>query len=529
MWGWLLVADIFVSYKREDRARILPIVRALEARGYTVWWDLELIAGQKWSKRIKSELDAAKCVIVAWTHFSVAEDRTYVSEWVENEADEGARRGVLIPALLDRGCVAWTHQKVQRADLMDWDPSGAHEGFAKLLEGVERHAGTRESPEAVELAAWMRAERAETAEAFRAFVSAHPDSRFAALARDRATELEEAALRVGNASVEELPDIEVVDLRKISVIRPVANVTDNDVKEALARLFESKRNYEDKRGPAVAGDEVILDFVGVLDGQQFPGGDARDASVVIGSKRYLPEFEQQLLGAKAGDKKAIYVTFPADYHTEAFRNKIARFDVVVKRIRKAVGSSPSDGWARKMGYANLGAARKSLRQDIASQYAKQSRAKVKRKLFDRLDAAYDFPLPPTMVEAEFKQIWVTVDEDRKAGRLDEFDAAKSEAQLKSEYHRIAERRVRLGLLLAEIGRRNNVEVTEADTSAGIAAEAKRYPGRERELAEAYRADPKLLARIRAPIYEDKTVDVILRQIKITDVSVSREALFAPDD
>jgi hypothetical protein len=187
------MADIFISYKREDRARIAPLARALEARGYTVWWDLELVAGQKWGKKIKAELDAAKCVIVAWTRASVAEDQTYASEWVENEADSAHRRGVLVPVLLDEGRIAWTHQRVQFAALTGWSGDPDHPGVADLMKGVSQHAGVRATPEAVELTAWTQAERTETAEAFQGFLTAFPRSRFAEIARGRAAELEEAA------------------------------------------------------------------------------------------------------------------------------------------------------------------------------------------------------------------------------------------------------------------------------------------------------------------------------------------------
>lgn len=187
------MADVFISYKREDRVRIGPLARALEARGYTVWWDLELVAGQKWAKMIKAELDSAKCVIVAWTRASVADDQTYVSEWVENEADEALRRGVLVPALIDEGRIAWTHQKVQYATLIGWGGESNHPGISALIDGVVRHAGVRAKPEEVELAAWNAAERSETAEAFLTFVSAYPHSRFAEIARGRTAELDEAA------------------------------------------------------------------------------------------------------------------------------------------------------------------------------------------------------------------------------------------------------------------------------------------------------------------------------------------------
>lgn len=187
------MADIFISYKREDRARIAPLARALEARGYTVWWDLELVPGQKWAKKIKAELDAAKCVIVVWTSRSVEPDGTYASEWVENEANTGKNRGILVPALLDEGRVAWSHQQVQFATLIGWGGDGAAAGFSDLIMGVTQFAGARARPEEVELAAWSTAERGETAQAFRDFLQAHPRSRFAEIARNRADELDEAA------------------------------------------------------------------------------------------------------------------------------------------------------------------------------------------------------------------------------------------------------------------------------------------------------------------------------------------------
>ncbi len=187
------LADVFISYKREDRDRIGSLARALESRGYTVWWDLELVAGQKWAKKIKAELDSAKCVVVAWTRASINDDRTYVSEWVENEADEALRRGVLVPVLIDEGRIAWTHQKVQYATLIGWNGEPDHPGLSALVDGVVQHAGLRAKPQQIELAAWSAAERDETAEAFQEFVAAYPQSRFANIARGRTAELSEAA------------------------------------------------------------------------------------------------------------------------------------------------------------------------------------------------------------------------------------------------------------------------------------------------------------------------------------------------
>ena len=185
------MADIFISYKREDRPRIAPLAQALEAQGYTVWWDLDLIAGQRWDKTIRAELAVAKCVIVAWTHQSVAEDQSYVSEYVELEAGEGHRRAVLLPVLLDAGRVAWRHQLLHYADLVGWPDNDPHPGMDDLKRGVAAYAGARERPQDLELGAWNAAVAAKTTETYRAFVAAHPASRFVDLARARASELAE--------------------------------------------------------------------------------------------------------------------------------------------------------------------------------------------------------------------------------------------------------------------------------------------------------------------------------------------------
>lgn len=232
------MADVFISYKREDRDRIAPLARALEARGYTVWWDLELVAGQKWAKQIKAELDAANCVVVAWTRVSVADDRTYSSEFVENEADEALRRGVLVPALMDPGRIAWTHQKVQYASLIDWSGEPDHPGLAALIAGVVRHAGARATPEEVELDAWSAIENADTAEAFREFVHDYPKSRFVAVARSRAADLEEIAAW---ASLGEEPH--AAALREFLLRYPVGRFAE----EAAAKIETLEREEHERQ------------------------------------------------------------------------------------------------------------------------------------------------------------------------------------------------------------------------------------------------------------------------------------------
>ncbi len=188
------MADVFISYKREDRPRILPLAQALERDGYTVWWDLDLVTGERWGARIKTELDAAKAVIVVWTAASVAANNTYASEFIENEANEAARRGVLAPVLLDDGRIPWTHQQKQYADLVGWRGDIRHIGYAQLIEGVSRLAGKRSAPASPEVEAWIAAERAQTADGYRGFLGQFPHSRFAVLAKARSMELDEAAV-----------------------------------------------------------------------------------------------------------------------------------------------------------------------------------------------------------------------------------------------------------------------------------------------------------------------------------------------
>jgi trigger factor len=214
---------------------------------------------------------------------------------------------------------------------------------------------------------------------------------------------------------------------------------------------------------------------------------------------------------------------------ERLKGKVAQFETKIKTVRAPKESAPDDAWAANLGFESLGALKDALRQRIESEHAAQSRAKAKRSLFDAFDAKHDFDLPPRMVEAEFNQIWQQVDADRTAGRLDPSDEGKSEEELRKEYHTIAERRVRLGLLLAEIGRRHKLEVSNEEITNAIAAQARNYPGQERQIFEAYQRNPNLVAQVRAPLYEEKVVDYVLELVNVTNDTVTRETLFADDE
>lgn len=330
-------------------------------------------------------------------------------------------------------------------------------------------------------------------------------------------------------TLEIIPEFQPVDVKTLEIIRPVTPVADEQVTSALDELAKAHRGFEDKEGAAAEGDAVIIDFVGRIDGEAFEGGTASGAQVVIGSKQFIPGFEEQLIGAKAGDERMLNVTFPADYPVDSLKGKAAQFETKVKTVRTPKTAPPDDDWAKELGFDNLNSLREALRQRIEGEHATQSRARAKRVLFDKLDAAHSFDLPPRMVEAEFGAIWRQIEADKAAGRLDPTDEGKSDDELKAEYRKIAERRVRLGLVLAEIGRQHKVEVTDQEVAQAIAAQARNYPGQERQVFEAYQRNPNLLAQVRAPLYEEKVVDYVLELAPVTTKTVTREELFADED
>jgi len=330
-------------------------------------------------------------------------------------------------------------------------------------------------------------------------------------------------------TLEVMPDFEPTDLKDIAITRPVAPVEDAQVEEQLNELAKANRGFEDKADAAADGDQVNIDFVGRIDGEAFQGGSAQGANLVIGSKQFIPGFEEQLIGAKEGDERTLKVSFPDDYPVADLKGKAAEFETKVNKVRKPKEGGPDDAWAAEIGFENLNALKEALKQRIESEHTQQSRAKAKRALFDKLDETHDFELPPRMVEAEFNSIWRQIEADKAQGRLDPSDEGKSDEDLKAEYRAIAERRVRLGLVLAEIGRRNKLEVSDQEVAQAIQAQARNYPGQERQIFEAYQRNPQMVASVRAPLYEEKVVDYILELIKVTNETVSREELFKDED
>jgi trigger factor len=333
-------------------------------------------------------------------------------------------------------------------------------------------------------------------------------------------------------SLEVMPDFEPVDPKTLTLSRPTYSASDEDLDEALKELAGQAKSYEDKKGKAVKaaeGDQLTIDFVGRIDGEAFEGGSAEDADLVIGSGRFIPGFEEQLKGAKVGEEKVVNVTFPDDYQAKHLAGKAAAFDVTVKAIKAEAESTIDDAFATRLGLESLDKLKELLRQNLDQQYAGAARFKLKRALLDQLDEKHAFDLPPRMVDAEFQGIWQQVEADKTAGRLPEDDAQKSDDELKAEYRTIAERRVRLGLVLAEIGRANNVQITDQELNNAVMAEARNYPGQERQVLDFYRQNPNAAAQLRAPIYEEKVVDLIVSQAAVTDTPITKEELLKEED
>jgi trigger factor len=333
-------------------------------------------------------------------------------------------------------------------------------------------------------------------------------------------------------AVELMPEFEPTDLEAISLVRPVYEPTEDEVDESLKSIADQNKTYEKKGGKApkaADGDQLLIDFIGRIDGEAFEGGTAEDVELVIGAGRFIPGFEEQLKGAKTGADVTVKVTFPDDYQAENLKGKAAEFEVKVKEIRASQEAALDDEFAKQLGFEDVAGLRQAVKDQLGRQFASASRFKLKRALLDVLDERHAFDLPPRMVENEFKVIWNQVEAERAAGELSEEDAAKTDEQLRSEYLKIAERRVRLGLVLAEIGRRSDVQVTEQEINGALIAEARRYPGQEREVIEFYRQNAEAAAQLRAPVYEEKVVDLIISKAKVEDKAVSKEELLADDE
>jgi trigger factor len=334
-----------------------------------------------------------------------------------------------------------------------------------------------------------------------------------------------------SVAIEILPKIELADFSGISLEKLTAPVTDEEVDAALKRLAEQSRPFEDKGEGAKAetGDKVTVSFTGTIDGKPFEGGTGEDIAVEIGSNSFIPGFEEQLVGIGAGETRTVKASFPENYLTKDLAGKEASFEVTAKSIAAPGKVTVDDAFAKSLGMESLDKLNEALRERITREHAAESRRKVKRKLLDALDERHKFELPPTLVEEEFENVWRTVTSDLEAQKKTFADENTTEEAARAEYRGIAERRVRLGLVLSEIGAKNDLKVTDDEMNRAVMERARQFPGQEQRIWEYYRKSPEALASLRAPLYEEKVVDFLLELVKSSEKTVSREELYRDDD
>ena len=334
---------------------------------------------------------------------------------------------------------------------------------------------------------------------------------------------------VFSMNYEVLPKIEIKDVSGLKVTREIVDISDEEVEEQVKKIASSARTYETKKGKAEDGDRVTMDYLGKLGDEAFEGGTDTDAQLVLGSGQFIPGFEDQLVGVKAGDEKQIKVTFPENYGAAHLAGKEATFDVKVKEVAGAQEQELTDEVAKKLGIESLERLRAVVREQIEGQYGQITRQKVKRQILDGLDAEYQFETPERLVNAEFNNIWQQINFDlQQAGKTFE-DEDTTEEAAREEYRKLAERRVRLGLVLSEIGEKAGVEVTEEELQRAVYDQVRRYPGQEQQVYEFLRKTPDAVANLRAPIFEEKVVDHLLGTLSVTDKKVSKEELSADEE
>ena len=330
--------------------------------------------------------------------------------------------------------------------------------------------------------------------------------------------------------VEVMPEIKPADFSKIKLERMVAKVGEDDIVETLARLADQQKTFLDaKDGAAEDGDAVVMDYVGSRGGEEFDGGSAQGYQLVLGSGQFIPGFEEQLVGVKGGEHRQITVKFPDAYHSHELAGTEAVFEVDVKEVRAPVTPAIDDDFAKALGQDDLKALRERVTAQLEADFVMLSRERLKRKLLDALDDQHDFELPPGLVQAEFDSIWDRILQDREHGHADEDTKGKTDEELQEEYRAIAERRVRLGLLLARVGETNEITVSQDELNRAIGARAQQYPGQEREIFEFFHKNPQAASQLQAPLFEEKVVDFILELAEVTEAEATVEELKADPD
>ena len=324
-------------------------------------------------------------------------------------------------------------------------------------------------------------------------------------------------------SYEALPEIPEVDFKTLNLEKMVVAASDEDKAEALKNIAASAQNFEAKDGAAEDGDQVVIDFLGKVDGEAFEGGAAEDYPLTLGSNSFIPGFEEQLVGCSAGDEKSVEVSFPEEYGAENLAGKAAIFECKIKEVKAPAAAELNDELAKQFGAESLDALKTQIEERLGAEYAGAARAVMKRNLLDQLDGIVSFDLPPSLVDAEAGQIahqlWHEENPEVEGHDHPEIETTE-------EHTKLAERRVRLGLLLAELGQKNEVQVTDAEMTQAIMNQARQYPGQERQFFEFIQKNQAAQQQLRAPLFEDKVVDFVFELATVTDKSVSKEDLQA---
>jgi trigger factor len=332
-------------------------------------------------------------------------------------------------------------------------------------------------------------------------------------------------------SIEVVPAIQLADFKSFTVEKPVAEVSDADVDEAIKRVADQNRAYAAKGEgtKAETGDRVTISFKGTIDGTPFDGGTGENIQVTIGSNTFIPGFEEQLTGIAAGETRTLKVSFPKNYASEKLAGQPAEFETTATLIEAPQETKIDDEFAKTLGLESLDKLKEAARERLTAEFAGATRQRVKRMLLDRLDESHRFEAPPSLVEEEFKLMWNSIKAEMESSGKTFADEETTEDAAKEEYRKIADRRVRLGLVLSEIGEKNKITVTDDEVSRAVIERARQMPGREKEVWDYYRSNANALAQLRAPIYEDKVVDFILELANVTEKKVSREDLYKDDE
>lgn len=324
---------------------------------------------------------------------------------------------------------------------------------------------------------------------------------------------------------EVLPKIDLVDFSTLELERLVATVDDKEREDAIEHLLENNMGYEEEEGrTAQDKDQLTIDFVGKIDGEAFEGGTAEGVDLVLGQGNFIPGFEEQLIGAKAGEDRTLEVTFPEDYGADHLRGKKATFETRIQKVSKPKRPEANDEFAQSLGLEGIDKLKELMEGRIADEYAQASRNLLKRKLLDEIEKTHDFELPPSLVDREFEGLWeqLTAAMEREGKTWE--DEGKSENEGREEYRKLAERRVRLGLVIGEIGDKNKIEVGEEELRNALIQQVRQFPGQEKAVYEYYQKNPAALAELRAPIFEDKVVDFIVELAKPSERNVTKEEL-----